>query len=137
MSNATTTSKQKKTAKNILGKKYINYSAQTQKFMAEVEAFLKKKYNELQPHWEGQLQLLATNYDLFIKAKEQVNEDGLLVQNRMGGWDKHPLLTTIKDSNIQVLKFISEFGLSPSANGKIKEKSDDNDFDIINGLING
>lgn len=137
MSRETTTSKQKKTAKNILAKKYINYSAQTQKFMAEVEAFLRKKYNELQPHWEGQLQLLATNYDLFIKAKEQVNEDGLLVQNRMGGWDKHPLLTTIKDANIQVLKFISEFGLSPSANGKIKEKSDDNDFDIINGLLNG
>ena len=68
----------------------MNYSSQTQKFMAEVEAFLKKKYNELQPHWEGQLQLLATNYDLFIKAKEQVNEDGMLVQNRMGGWDKHP-----------------------------------------------
>lgn len=137
MSNATTTSRQKKTAKNILGKKYVNYSAQTQKFMAEVEAFLKKKYNELQPHWEGQLQLLATNYDLFIKAKEQVNEDGLLVQNRQGGWEKHPLLTTIKDANIQVLKFISEFGLSPSANGKIKEKSEDNDFEIINGLLNG
>lgn len=137
MSRETTTSKPKKTAKNTLGKKYANYSSQTQKFMAEVEAFLRKKYNELQPHWEGQLQLLATNYDLFIKAKEQVNEDGLLVQNRMGGWDKHPLLTTIKDANIQVLKFISEFGLSPSSNGKIKEKSEDNDFDIINGLLNG
>lgn len=137
MSKETTTSKQKKTAKNTLAKKYINYSSQTQKFMAEVEAFLRKKYNELQPHWVGQLELLATNYDLFIKAKEQVNEDGLLVQNRMGGWDKHPLLTTIKDANIQVLKFISEFGLSPSSNGKIKEKSEENDFEIINGLING
>ncbi len=137
MSKETTTSKQKKTAKNILGKKYINYSAQTQKFMAEVEAFLRKKYNELQPHWEGQLQLLATNYDLFIKAKEQVNEDGLLVQNRQGGWEKHPLLVTIKDSNIQIIKLINEFGLSPSSNGKIKEKSEDNDFDIINGLLNG
>lgn len=131
-----TTTKQKKTVKNTLVK-YKNYSEQTQKFMSEVEGFLKKKYNEIQPHWEGQLQLLATNYDLFIKAKEQVDLDGLLVQNRMGGWDKHPLLTTIKDANIQVIKLINEFGLSPSANGKIKEKSDDNDLDVINGLING
>ena len=38
-----TTTKQKKTVKNTLVKKYMNYSAQTQKFMAEVEAFLKKK----------------------------------------------------------------------------------------------
>lgn len=132
-----TPTKQKKMAQNTLAKKYVNYSSQTQKFMIEVEAFLRKKYTELQPHWEGQLQLLATNYDLFIKAKGQVNEDGLLVQNRMGGWDKHPLLATIKDSNIQVIKLINEFGLSPSSNGKIKEKSDDNDFDLINGLING
>ena len=34
-----TTTKQKKTVKNTLVKKYMNYSAQTQKFMAEVEAF--------------------------------------------------------------------------------------------------
>lgn len=132
-----TATKQKKTVRNTLVKKYMNYSSQTQKFMAEVEAFLKRKYNEIQPHWEGQLQLLATNYDLFIKAKEQVDIDGLLVQNRMGGWDKHPLLTTIKDANIQVIKLINEFGLSPSANGKIKEKSNDDDFEIISGLING
>lgn len=38
-----TTTKQKKTVKNTLVKKYMNYSAQTQKFMAEVEAFKKKK----------------------------------------------------------------------------------------------
>lgn len=131
-----TATKPKKTVKNTLVK-YKNYSEQTQKFMSEVEAFLKRKYNEIQPHWEGQLQLLATNYDLFIKAKEQVDIDGLLVQNRMGGWDKHPLLTTIKDANIQVIKLINEFGLSPSANGKIKEKSNDDDFEIISGLING
>ena len=79
--------KQRKTVKNTLVKKYLNYSNYTQKIMAEVEGFLKKKYNEIQPHWEGQLQLLATNYDLFIKAKEQVDIDGLLVQNRMGGWE--------------------------------------------------
>lgn len=131
-----TATKQKRTARNTLAK-YKNYSEQTQKFMSEVEGFLKKKYNEIQPHWEGQLQLLATNYDLFIKAKEQVDIDGLLVQNRMGGWDKHPLLTTIKDANIQVIKLINEFGLSPSANGKIKEKTNDDDFEIISGLING
>ena len=35
-----TTTKPKKTVKNTLVKKYMNYSTQTQKFMAEVEAFL-------------------------------------------------------------------------------------------------
>lgn len=115
----------------------MNYSAHTQKFMVDVERFLKKKYNEIQPQWEGQLQLLATNYDLFVKSKEQVDEDGLLVQNRYGGWEKHPLLVTIKDSNNQVIKIIHEFGLSPSSDSKIKETSSDDDLSIISGLING
>lgn len=130
-------STKKKKVSNTLAKKYMNYSAHTQKFMVDVERFLKKKYNEIQPQWEGQLQLLATNYDLFVKSKEQVDEDGLLVQNRYGGWEKHPLLVTIKDSNNQVIKIIHEFGLSPSSDSKIKETSSDDDLSIISGLING
>ena len=74
----------------------------------------------------------------FDKAKEQVAKDGLMVTNRFGGVDKHPLLGVIKDSNIQVVKIIHEFGLSPAASGKIKESSNgDEDYKMLAGLING
>ena len=84
------------------------------------------------------MQLLATNYDIFIQSKQQVKKDGLMITNRFGGLEKHPLLKQITDSNIQCLKLIQEFGLSPKALGKIKDTdSDDEEKDVIRGLING
>jgi P27 family predicted phage terminase small subunit len=113
--------------------KYSGYSSPTIKFMQAVEKFIVKKYGGIEPHWDGQLQLLATNYELFILAKTQVREDGLMIRNRFGQWDKHPLLRQITDSNIQCVKLIHEFGLSPSALGKIKEP--DNDDNEENELL--
>ncbi len=116
--------------------KYDGYTDYTKEFMTAVEAFVKKKYGKIAPHWDGQLQLLATNYELFILAKEQVKKDGLMMTNRFGGLDKHPMLRQITDANIQCIKLIHEFGLSPSALGKIKD-SEDEDNDTIRELING
>lgn len=122
----------RKTAKT----KYNAYQAETQNFMQAVEKFIIKKYGSIEPHWDGQLQLLATNYELFQLAKSKVNEDGLMVLNRFGAWEKHPLLRQITDSNIQCVKLIHEFGLSPSALGKIKESNDDDDDnELIQQLI--
>ena len=116
--------------------KYNSYSEPTRKFLQSVEKFIVKKYGGIEPHWDGQLQLLATNYELFILAKTQVREDGLMIRNRFGQWDKHPLLRQITDSNIQCVKLIHEFGLSPSALGKIKEPdNDDNEENEVLQLL--
>lgn len=103
--------------------RYTLYSDATQSFMLNVDKFLIDKYGIIKPHWEGQLDLLASNYELFIMAKNKVKEDGLMVVNRFGNLDKHPLLAQIKDSNIQCCKLINEFGLSPKADSKIKSES--------------
>ena len=111
--------------------KYKQFSEPTQSFMEAVEKFIVNKYGNIEPHWDGQLQLLATNYELFQLAKQRVADDGLMVVNRFGGWDKHPLLRQITDSNIQCVKLIHEFGLSPSALGKIKDTNDNDDNEIL------
>ena len=116
--------------------RYTLYSNETQSFMLNVDKFLIDKYGIIKPHWEGQLDLLASNYELFIMAKNKVKEDGLMVVNRFGNLDKHPLLAQIKDSNIQCCKLINEFGLSPKADSKIKSESND-DADYLDSLING
>ena len=81
--------------------RYTLYSEETQAFMLNVDKFLIDKYGIIKKHWEGQLDLLASNYELFIMSKNKVKEDGLMVVNRFGNLDKHPLLAQIKDSNIQ------------------------------------
>ncbi len=123
---------------NMASKKnrYIQYSDDTQKFMQTVEKFLTEKYGKIEPHWWGQLDLLAANYEFFIMAKNKVQEDGMMIPNRFGSLDKHPLLAQIKDSNIQCVKLINEFGLSPKSNSKIKAESSD-DAEYLNSLMNG
>lgn len=116
--------------------KYSDYSETTQQFMGSVEKFIKKKYGKIEQHWEGQLMLLATNYELFNQAKDEVKKEGMLITNRFGAMEKNPLLRVITDANIQCIKLISEFGLSPKAAGKIKETEAD-DTDIIKDLLNG
>lgn len=120
--------------KTVKENRYSQYTQHTQTFMQAVENFIIGKYGKIENHWEGQLELLAANYELFYLAKEKVNQDGMLIQNRFGGWDKHPLLRQITDSNIQIIKLIHEFGLSPSAIGKIKETASD-DSEILNELM--
>ena len=115
--------------------KYSGYSQQTEQFMEAVEKFIKKKYGKIEPHWQGELDLLATNFEIFMNAKAEIKETGLLVTNRFGALEKNPLLRVITDANIQCIKLVSEFGLSPKAASKIKD--DDEDTDIIKGLLNG
>lgn len=117
--------------------KYDSYAEETQQFMLATEAFLKKRYGKIEKHWEAQLQLLATNYDLFIQCKKQVNKDGLMITNRFGGLEKHPMLKQMTDSQIQMVKLVHEFGLSPNALGKLKETEPDDSEDVIRDLING
>ena len=131
----------KEKEKNKMAKKstskYETYTEETQQFMTSTEAFLKKKFGKIEKHWKAQLQLLATNYDIFIQAKKQVNKDGLMITNRFGGLEKHPMLKQMTDSNIQCIKLINEFGLSPKALGKINEKDTDDGDDAIRDLLNG
>lgn len=116
--------------------RYADYSEVTQQFMEAVEKFIKSKYGKIQPHWQGQLELLATNFELFMEAKKEIKNNGILVRNRLGGLEKNPLLRVITDANIQCIKLISEFGLSPKASSKIKEEDDDG-ADVIKNLLNG
>lgn len=111
--------------------KYEEYTEQTQQFMNAVEKYLKVKYGKIEAHWDGQLQLLASNYDLYILAQEQVRQDGLMLTNRFGGQDKHPMLKQMSDSNAQVIKLIHEFGLSPSALSKIKDNKEDKEEKLL------
>ncbi len=118
--------------------KYSEYQEETQQFMTSVEKYLKQKYGKIESQWVGQLNMLATNYDLFILAKERVAQDGLMIPNRFGTLEKHPMLKQITDTNHQIIKMVQEFGLSPNAKGKIKQTKDnkDEDNDLIAELLN-
>lgn len=105
--------------------KYQEYSETTQQYMMVVEKYIKAKYGKIENQWLVLLRSLAINIECLMKAEEQIKQDGVMVTNRFGGMEKHPMLKQITDSTNQLVKLSREFGLSPNSIGKIKKAVDD------------
>lgn len=114
--------------------KYADYSERTQTFMKAVEGHLTAKFGSIETQWEGILMLLANNYETFWKCAEKIKEDGLTVTDRFGAIVKHPLIKVQNDAQIQLVKLVNEFGISPKS---IKNLSvtDTSEEDFINDLV--
>ena len=107
----------------------------TDNYMSEVRNYLTEKYGKIEPHWEGQLTVLRNMFKTYLDATQRIEEDGICIADRYGVPKKHPMCDVAKDANNQMCKIIDHLGLSPFAKGKIKEVTDENDTDIIKGLL--
>lgn len=109
--------------------KYSEYGKDTQFFLTNVEKHLMDKFGEITPHWDGLLQMLAVQVDLYNQCKEQIKNDGLMVQDRFGSMVKHPLIKCQTDALIQINKLSQDFGLNPrSLKGLNIQSNEDNEF---------
>lgn len=121
-------------AKKKESKPYAMYSEKTQKFMSAIHEFLISKFGEIEIQWYGILDMLATQYEIFTQCRDNIRENGLITQNRFGVPDKNPLLKQMTDCQIQIVKLINEFGLSPRSVSKLNLTPNDED-NFINDLI--
>lgn len=117
--------------------KYSNYSKKTQTFMDAVENYIVNKYGDIEPQWEGMLEMLALNYDMFQKCGKEIEKSGLMIENRFGNFIKNPLLKAQSDAQTQALRIIKEFGISPYGAGKIKDVESNDDNNFIESLLDG
>jgi|GEM_PF-305360 len=104
---------------------------ETQDYIYAVNKFLRKKNNgTIADEWLGAIEMLTQNYDMFIKCRDQIKKDGLMIDDRFGGITKHPLIKVQQDAQIQCVKLINEFGLSLKSNLKLSvEDTDDKEED--------
>ena len=124
-------------SKNEIMARYANVTDATQDYMGDIIDYLIPEYGEVAPHWLGQLDSLALNYELLNLSWEQVDRDGITVTNRFGGVERHPCLKVIVDAQTQLQKLYNGLGLNPSARGKIREKGDGSDEEkLIKQLLN-
>lgn len=117
-------------------KLYTEYSEEIQNYMYVIHKFLNKKFGGINDEWIPSLSMLADNLHIFNLCKEQIRKDGLLIVDRFNVLVKHPLLKQMTDSQVQIVKLLNEFGLTPKALGKLKNTEEEND-DFLNDLING
>lgn len=116
-------------------RKYQEFSLETQTFMTNVEKHLIEKFGNIEGQWSGILDMLAEQYEIFIKCKERIKQDGLMVLDRFDVYVKHPLLKVQTDAIIQITKLVQEFGISPKAIKNLNVQNNDDDF--LENLTNG
>lgn len=104
-----------------------DYSTSTVKYIAAVKKLLKTKYGKLNDEWSMPLELLADKVELYQKCRDSINNDGLLLVAKNGAYTRNSLIKTMFDCEIQISKYLAEFGLTPRAAAKINFVSDDDE----------
>lgn len=117
-------------------KLYTEYSEEIQNYMYVIHKFLNKKFGNINDEWIPTLTMLADNLYIFNLCKEQIRKDGLMITDRFNVLVKHPLIKVQNDAQIQIVKLLNEFGLTPKSVGKLKAEEDENN-DFLDSLING
>lgn len=117
-------------------KLYTEYSEDIQNYMYVIHSFLQKKFGNINCEWIPSLFMLADNLHIFNLCKEQIKKDGIMITDRFGVLVKHPLIKVQNDAQIQIVKLLNEFGLTPKSVGKLKQVDEEND-DLLESLMNG
>lgn len=124
-----------KNAKSTESTRYENTRPTTREHMHAITDYISAEYGEIPAEWVPQLDALALNYELLSQASETVQNEGLMVKNRFGGAERHPLLKVIFDAQVHIQKITNQLGLSPSARGKIKRDASDSDAAVLRELL--
>ena len=99
----------------------IEIRPEIQSYISKVKKYLKQAHKKVKPEWEGTINILAYNMEMEARIKEQIANDGLMVKDRYGNSNKHPLFPILNSFQVQIFKCISELGLSPKAAKKLEE----------------
>lgn len=99
----------------------IEIRPEIQSYISKVKKYLKQEHKKVKPEWEGTINILAYNMEMEARIKEQIANDGLMVKDRYGNSNKHPLFPILNSFQVQIFKCISELGLSPKAAKKLEE----------------
>lgn len=108
-------------------KLYKEYSTEVQNYMWAVHSYLQKKFGNINDEWVMSLMMLADNLEMFIQCRKQIKETGLLLENRFGVLEKNSLIKVQNDAQIQIVKLLNEFALTPKSAEKIKIEDNDDD----------
>lgn len=99
--------------------RYADSDPRTRAHMDAALAYLEEQYGSVSAEWLSTLDMMALNLDLIFRAKDTVMDEGVLVNNRFGGTERHPLIKTIMDAQSQLHKCVAQLGCGPLAKGKV------------------
>jgi len=105
---------------------YKNHKPKTQEYMQNVVDCLIQDYRTIPSAWRISLDLIADNYDLYLDAKKDLEENGLVRHDpydRIYKNQNFQVMTTCQNTIINLLK---QFSLTPMSKSKMKNFNSDN-----------
>ena len=108
---------------------YSKYDKQVQDYMQNVIDCLKQDYKNIPSSWRISLDLIADNYAIYRKAKNDVMENGLLRKDTQNRTFKNQSFSLMMATQNVIMRLLSSFGLSPMSKSKMKNM-DTEDFGI-------
>ena len=124
-----------KRRRNNAKKNYEMYGEEVIAHMWAVHRFLLNKFGYISEEWHLSLQMLADNLNMFFQCRDRIKQDGIFIENKFGNLDKHPLIKVQNDAQIQIVKLLNEFGLSPKSVARLRIEENEED-DLLNTLLN-
>jgi len=122
--------------KKEIKKLYPDTRKEVRDYMYNVLLYLENEHGEVKPEWKAVLSMLAENLETYQKCKERIKADGVMIKDRYGNFNKHPLFPIVNSLQVQILKCVGELGLSPKAAQKMKgNESEDNTEDFLDSLL--
>lgn len=100
------------------------------KLQKEVNSYINKvvdflnKEEKIKEVDEMGLNLLATNYQIYLMALKDITENGISSTGSRGNNIPNPSVKIMNDAQIQITKLFEKFGLSPKDREKLKTNSD-------------
>ena len=73
------------------------------------------------------LNMLAYQYNIFIMACQQLQDEDLVYQNSAGNYAPNPLLQIIKNSQAACFKVMQDFGLTAKSRTKLPSMQEEDD----------
>lgn len=101
-----------------------NISDETGKFIKDVLKELNKK-KAIQNIDLGALNMLTVSYEMYLKASTMLLKDGPITQNKYGDKIPHPAQTIATKNYGQVMKIMTEYGLTIKSRTSIKSATPD------------
>ena len=104
-----------------------------EKYIEYIDKYLTEKYGSVKDEWKLSINMLADTLETYYDCKKVLKEVGIYDYER---GKKNPLLGTVKECQVTMLKIIKELGISPYAASKIKSMAEDDTEDFIDKLVN-
>lgn len=99
---------------------YKDYDERTQEYMQNVYDCIKQDYNIIPSSWRISLDLIAMNFEMLLKAQDDIHKYGIIKKDDYGRVGKNENIQIFLSSQAAVLKLLSTFGLTPISKTKLK-----------------